>query len=641
MKEKIVGFILAAGQGKRLKPLIGNHPKPLVPVCGVPVLELAVSYLSQFLSGKIIINCCYHQQKISSACQKLACQYHQRIEISREKKLLGTGGGLRNGLVLAPDAQHILVHNADVVLDYDLSFLIETHLQENSDVTVLLVPGYGPLTVEMTGNHRITSFDRPAGCGNYTFSGVHLFRRQILQMLPETNPCSIISAYRKAIEEGKKVLGLSTENSFWADTGSFPEYIHLHSRLADSGIKYHDLLRQAQERQALLRAELEKTGVWCSGALSLGKNVSVAAGTQLHNVVIWDNCKISQPSFYTEGVFTGSPRAKEIILAERKPDKRILQYLRVKEKDIQLYLLRKQASGRQYWRITVGEKSWVWCVYDRKRRENGTFPGLNFFLKQLGLNVPEVYLHLVDTGEILMSDLGDCSLQEISDINLTHQLLKNVLQQIALLHVRGTVQARLAEIPLQNGFTKGLYNWERDYFRQYILSQWLHQPHLWSPVAEEYCQWRTLLLNQTPVLLHRDLQSANILVYQNQPYLIDFQGMRKGCAAYDIAALLFDPYRCYPPEMRESLWRFYCHQVSCLGGIPLQKKIFYVSATQRLLQVLGAFGKLWLQDGLTWYKKFILPAVTLLGQASNVAGFKNLSNLAHLLKDKVKLALKE
>jgi aminoglycoside/choline kinase family phosphotransferase len=91
--------------------------------------------------------------------------------------------------------------------------------------------------------------------------------------------------------------------------------------------------------------------------------------------------------------------------------------------------------------------------------------------------------------------------------------------------------------------------------------------------------------------------------------------MRLGCAAYDLASLLYDPYQCHPRDLRLAVWREYCRQVASLGGIPPEDQILHLAACQRLMQALGAYGKLWLKDGLDWYRQFIVPGLKMLGEA--------------------------
>ena len=59
------------------------------------------------------------------------------------------------------------------------------------------------------------------------------------------------------------------------------------------------------------------------------------------------------------------------------------------------------------------------------------------------------------------------------------------------------------------------------------------------------------------VLVHRDLQSSNILFFRGEPVLLDFQGMRLGPSSYDLASLLCDPYVNLDPGIQRDLITYY------------------------------------------------------------------------------------
>ncbi|MBO7532761.1 MAG: NTP transferase domain-containing protein, partial [Victivallales bacterium] len=128
----ICGFVLAAGEGRRLRPATLSRPKALVPFCGVPLLELASSVLSEVGMKEIIINACYQGDRVYEAARRLKEKYGWDIRVSMESKLLNQGGGLREGVKLVPEADHILVHTVDVIVDYDLRKLIEQHLSSHA-----------------------------------------------------------------------------------------------------------------------------------------------------------------------------------------------------------------------------------------------------------------------------------------------------------------------------------------------------------------------------------------------------------------------------------------------------------------------------------------------------------------------------
>jgi NDP-sugar pyrophosphorylase family protein/aminoglycoside/choline kinase family phosphotransferase len=612
----------------------------LVPFCGVPLLELALSQLQRLNLGPTAVNVSYQGDRVYEAARRLGSTLDMDIRISQENELLDHGGGLRKGLRILPEAGHLLVHNVDEILDFDLQRLVDQHLASGAAATLLMAPGRGPLTVDLHPDGGIADFRRARGQGQFTFAGIHIIRRDIFDFVPEDGPFSIIVAYEKAMAAGLRVQGLAVEpHCYWSDLGTPERYIRAHGDIADCALANHPRLREAQAEQARRRAEWEQRGVRCTGALGLGDGLSVPAGTHLHNVVLWDYTKLPRPVLYADGIFVGNdvPPPRPVDDA-RRPDPRIYASLNLDPTDTAFMPLQKQGSGRRYCRLHQGDRSLVWCAYSPDRQENAGFSAIADFLRRLDIQVPRVLLHLPDACELVSEDLGQYDLQRSQSADRLG-LLRQVAAQAARLHVLGDKAVRLEELPLQRGFTKGLYDWERDYFRENLLDRFLDSPDLWALAAQEYCQLRRLLLEQPLVPIHRDLQSANVMVVEGKVYLIDFQGMRLGAAAYDMASLLYDPYQCHPRETRDEVWRHYCEQVRALDGTPPPDRMLAIGAVQRLFQALGAYGKLWLKDDLEWYRAFIVPGCRMLVQAAEDAG--ELPGVLALAKRCLELARKE
>jgi N-acetylmuramate 1-kinase len=626
----IAGFIPAAGEGRGLRPASLLRPKALMPFCGVPALELAAAQLADLGLDTIVVNASYLTGQVEEAVARLRERRGWNLILSPEDRLLGVGGGLRRAAGLVPGAGHFLVHNADVVLDFPLGRLLDEHARRDAAVTALLVPGRGPCTVDTDSAGRIVDFRKRRGTGAFTFAGVYLIRRDVLDHVPDDGPAAIIEALEAAAGGGLPVFGLSVEHAYWSDLGDPWAYIKAHGDVADCGLTHHRLLRVAQAEQARRRAVLERTQrVTCTGSIGLGSGLAVPPGAHLHNVVLWDDTSIERPHLYADSILAGEVAAPPPVGEGRRPDPRVFAALDIDERSIRVQDLRKQGSGRRYARLDAEDgRSWVWCAYSPERRENAAFAAAAEFLARVGVLVPRVVVHLGDACEIVSDDLGRESLQDAADADVIERTLMEVVEQVARLHVVGDRAARLEELPLQPGFTKGLYDWERDYFREHILGNLLHAEALWAPVAAEYCGLRTRLLAEPPVPIHRDLQAANVMLLNGRAYLIDFQGLRLGCAAYDLGSLLFDPYMSHPAGRRARVWNHYREEVKSLGGPVPAEDLLGAAASQRLLQALGAYGKLWLTDGLPWYQQFILPALTLLAEAADSAGLSNLQALA-------------
>ena len=93
--SRICGFILAAGEGRRLRPATLTRPKALVPFCGVPLLELVASSLVEQGISQIVVNACYQADRLYEACARLRMANGWDLRVSLEPQLLNQGGGLR------------------------------------------------------------------------------------------------------------------------------------------------------------------------------------------------------------------------------------------------------------------------------------------------------------------------------------------------------------------------------------------------------------------------------------------------------------------------------------------------------------------------------------------------------------------
>jgi len=631
----VVGFVLAAGEGRRLRPASLERPKATMPFCGVPLLELAVSRLAGLGLRRIVVNCCHLGDHVEALLAGLASRYPATtLTCSREPRLLDTGGGLREGLRLVPEARHVLVHNVDTLLDYDLAGLVADHLASGALATLALVPGRGPRTVCLRADGTIEDFRRPRGTAPYTFAGVHIFARQALAFLPPRPVCSVIEAYEGALAAGGVVRGVSVGEAYWADLGTTRDYLAAHQSAPCAPFHGHPLLRRAFSAQRRRRARWTAQGCALTGAVGLGHGVKLASGVRLHDAVLWDGVCVEAPALLAAGILTGG-RVSGVPAAGvgRRPDPRIFATLGVAADEVRIAPLGPQGSGRCYCRLSHGERSWIWSAYGHERSENAAFAACAGFLKELGLQVPDVLVHLPEKGELLLSDLGSRPLLKVSDPAELRRLLGEVLTQAARLHATGLAALGGLEAVLQKGFTPGLYQWERNYFRENVLQGLLGHAEWWDEGVEGECQAaEALLTSLPPALIHRDLQSANVMVCEGRAWLIDFQGMRRGVGAYDLASLLFDPYRCYGGALRDDAWSAYCQALAGHGVAVPPVEALAAAAVQRLMQALGAYGRLWRHDGLRWYADYLIPGLGMLAEA--VAGRGEFRRLRRLVEER-------
>jgi NDP-sugar pyrophosphorylase family protein len=226
-------MILAAGLGKRLRPVTNTIPKPLLPVAGAPLIVWNLLLLRQAGITEIIINL-HHLGDLIEKELGDGSRYGMQLTYSREAVLLGTGGGIKQAEWFF-GGDPFLVMNGDTLLDLDLGGLIRDHVQEQIGRVATLVVRADPEVerwgaVELVGRRivRITgrgvaSTPGSARIDKRMFAGIHILHPRVLRRLPTGQPSSIIDAYVEALADDQLLCGYAFEG-YWSDVGSPERY---------------------------------------------------------------------------------------------------------------------------------------------------------------------------------------------------------------------------------------------------------------------------------------------------------------------------------------------------------------------------------------------------------------------------------
>lgn len=183
MKRTRECVILAGGLGTRLRPAVGDVPKPMAIVNGKPFLYYILRWLINYDTGRIIISAGYKSQSIISyfgdAYEGIPILY------AVEEKPLGTGGAVKYAasMTVAPD---ILVINGDTYFPIDIDRLWKAHTDNRFLFTIALkrmknFSRYG--SVNLAGN-TITGFNEKNYCTDGLINGgIYLINRDFIQSL--------------------------------------------------------------------------------------------------------------------------------------------------------------------------------------------------------------------------------------------------------------------------------------------------------------------------------------------------------------------------------------------------------------------------------------------------------------------------
>lgn len=128
-------MILAAGLGTRLRPWTLEHPKALVPVGKIPMLERVIDKLRQNGVDEFVVNIHHFGNQILDFFKEK--EFDCTIEISDERdQLLDTGGGILKAADFFGD-ESVLIHNVDILSNADIREMMNIHISEENDVTLL------------------------------------------------------------------------------------------------------------------------------------------------------------------------------------------------------------------------------------------------------------------------------------------------------------------------------------------------------------------------------------------------------------------------------------------------------------------------------------------------------------------------
>ncbi|MDE6126575.1 MAG: NTP transferase domain-containing protein, partial [Muribaculaceae bacterium] len=131
------GMIFAAGVGSRLRPFTDEHPKALAPVGGIPMLRRVIEKMTEAGISRIVVNVHHFPQQIVSYLEEND-NFGADISVSDESaELLDTGGGLLHARRFLDGDEPVLVHNADILTDFDISRMARAHSDSGALATLL------------------------------------------------------------------------------------------------------------------------------------------------------------------------------------------------------------------------------------------------------------------------------------------------------------------------------------------------------------------------------------------------------------------------------------------------------------------------------------------------------------------------
>ena len=192
--DGLKAFLLAAGNGTRLRPLTETIPKCLVPVRGVPLLEIWLDICRHFEIDEVLINLHAHAGSVSQFLRKNGNSVHVRV--TEEPELLGSAGTLRANRSWVASEECFWIFYADVLNCADLQGMLREHQRYRLVATlgVNRVPDPTRCGIVTVDEHGIICefVEKPKHpTSNLAFSGVMLGTPRLFEFIPNCVPADI------------------------------------------------------------------------------------------------------------------------------------------------------------------------------------------------------------------------------------------------------------------------------------------------------------------------------------------------------------------------------------------------------------------------------------------------------------------
>ncbi|MEA1969513.1 MAG: sugar phosphate nucleotidyltransferase [Thermodesulfobacteriota bacterium] len=546
-------LILAAGLGTRLLPYTLVKPKPMFTLNNKPILQITIEKLIHAGFTNIIVNTHHLPKQIEDFIKK--SNFPVLVETRHEHGILETGGAIKNVQKFMGNSPFLVI-NSDIVFNIDLKDLWNYHLHGSWPATLVMHDFKEFNKVEVNRELFIEKFHNnnnliPLKKNRLlAFTGVQVLSPEIFDFMPDKEKFSSIDIYKNNLHEHDNVKAYIAEKIYWSDIGTCETY--------------------------------KKASVLYCSAPCFDKNFDQ------NQSAAPDNSNLNGEIKITKLAGDGSDRS----------------WFRA---------LYKNHS------VIIADHGIDACTLPKKAKTNEIDSFINIgnhlFVKKIP--VPEIKNYDLFSGMVVLEDLGDTHLhQVIKKLDSSRKIFdwyRKVSDHAINFSIKGAEEFDPAWTYQTSTYSKELIlEKECQYFISAFIQGYLKQNQKFNDLKTEFeFIADNALKHSFTGLMHRDMQSRNIMVKNHEIFFIDFQSARKGPLQYDLASLLIDPYVDLSDEIKEELLKYTAQKVETLTGFDraLFIKSYRYCAVTRNMQILGAFSHLSQNRGKTFFKQYIPGAV--------------------------------
>jgi len=322
--DGVVGMVLAAGFGTRLRPLTELLPKPAVPVAGLPLLQFALARMRAAGARRAVVNAHHLAVEMERVAGEAGRGAGVEVAISHEPVIAGTGGALRQARSLLGGAGVVILWNGDVLFDLDLEGVVAAHRASGALATMVLAPmprgaSYATVEVDRSMAVRRIAGNGPGGAEltSLHFTGVHVLSPGLLDQIPDEPFACDVNRHVYPPLLGRGLVRGAVAGGYWNDLGTPARYLQANLDVL-SGVA--PVLLPGAEPFAALReagpqvwvapgAELDARATLL-GPVLVGSGCRVPAGAWVERAVLWPGTSLRPGERLVDAVAAGEFRVQ-------------------------------------------------------------------------------------------------------------------------------------------------------------------------------------------------------------------------------------------------------------------------------------------------------------------------------------------
>jgi mannose-1-phosphate guanylyltransferase len=320
-------MLLSAGLGTRLGALSDERPKPMLPVCNLPILRYGLALLVGHGIRDIVINL-HHKADVIEQELGDGEALGARIQYVRETSILGTGGGLKNAAALLdPDGtdEPFVSLNGKLIFDVDLHAVLAAYARAPGALGMMVVrrvpnaQEWGAVNVDTSG--PVPRVRDVLGEGEHMFCGVHVTRPSVVRRLPDGEACMIRQGYLPWLRAGETVAAFEATidtAGYFAEHSTPRSYLQSNLDILDGvRLRFAPGVRAGVDAGARVHPTAEIVAPVCIAAgveigagavvgphVVVGGGAVIEPGARVERAVVWAGARVAGERAYRSCIVT-------------------------------------------------------------------------------------------------------------------------------------------------------------------------------------------------------------------------------------------------------------------------------------------------------------------------------------------------